>query len=52
MYLLQINDAFTQTVHMLAAFIAILIAIYFFAAYKKYTTQIQRQKMLDRFLKD
>lgn len=52
MYVLQINDAFTQNVHLLAALIAILIAIYFIAAYKKYTAQLERQKMLDSFLKD
>ena len=52
MYLIQINDAFTQNVHLLAALIAIVIAVYFLAAYKKYAAEIQRQKMLDRFLKD
>jgi preprotein translocase subunit YajC len=52
MYVLQINDAFTQNVHLLSALIAIVLAIYFLVAYKKYTAQIQRQKMLDSFLKD
>lgn len=52
MYLLQISDAFTQNVQLLSALIAIVIAFYFLAAYKKYTAEMHRHKLLDRFLND
>lgn len=52
MHPLQITYNFTELVQLLSAFIAIIIALYFRVAYKKYTEQMERQKMLDQFLKD
>jgi len=52
MHLLQIQDAFTETVQALSAFIALLLAAYFLAAYKKYMAQTQRNDLLDHFLND
>ena len=52
MHLVQITANFTEMVQWLSAFIAIIIALYFRLAYKKYTRQIERQNMLDQFLKD
>lgn len=52
MHLLQITDNFTETVQMLSACIAIVLALYVRVAYKKYMAQIEHQKMLDQFLND
>ena len=52
MHLLQMQDAFTQTVEALSALIAIIIAAFFMAAYKKYMAQTQRNDLLDHFLND
>lgn len=52
MHLLQLPDAFTETVQAMSAFIAIIIAIYFWAAYKKYMAQMHRNELLDHFLND
>mgnify|MGYP003574985456 CR=1 FL=1 len=52
MHLLQTPGTFTQTVDALAALIALLIAFYFVAAYKKYSAEMQHHEMLDQFLND
>ena len=52
MHLLQITYNITEMVQWFSALIAIIIALYFWMAYKKYTGQMERQKMLDQFLKD
>ncbi len=52
MHLLHLTDAFTQTVQALSALIAIVIAVFFMAAYKKYMAQMQRNDLLDHFLND
>lgn len=52
MYLLHVHDGFTESVQRLSAVIAVLIALYFFAAYRKYTAEIKRNERLDHFLND
>ena len=52
MHLLQITDAFTHMVQTGSAIIAIVIAFYFLAAYKKYSDQMERNELLDHFLND
>jgi len=52
MQLLTITDAFTAWVQVLSALIAVILAIYFFAAYKSYRAEVQRRQLLDQFLND
>ncbi len=52
MYLLDITNGFTDRIHAIAFILAIIISIYFYAAYKQYLAQVQREEMIDHFLND
>ena len=52
MYLLQVTDEFTETVHQIAFVLALLLSMIFYAAYKKYMIQMQNDDMIDHFLND
>ena len=52
MYLLQLTDRFTYLIHSIAFILAVIITIYFYAAYKQYLAQMQRDELLDHFLND
>ena len=52
MHLLSLTDSFTDVVHLLAALVAMVLAVYFFVAYKRYQAEVHRHQLLDQFLNE
>ncbi|HZI00477.1 MAG TPA: hypothetical protein VEX63_04980 [Flavisolibacter sp.] len=52
MHLLQMNDVWVEGINHAAFFLSLLVLGLFYPAYQKCMDQLEKEDMLDQFLKD